>query len=215
VRIEGVSVLDETAQRASSIGWLGVYTPLMPAEGLHFNRDTELTPHIRVPPLTYRSGVPRTLDWTEDQHLRTGWVTARVPAHFMVRSSERRLEHLRMEKEQDGSLSVVNALGGPVRTLWMADAEGRVYTATEIPGDARATLSPTGVQTAAKADSLRRAFAQDWLRMVDALSAKPEDYLLPGSYLAVMDSAPFFQQGLRSAVHRRSRSVVLGIMKPQ
>jgi len=62
-------------------------------------------------------------------------------------------------------------------------------------------------------DALRRAFADDWLGLVDAMAAQPEAYLRPDCYLAVLDSAPFHPQGLAFPASRRSRSVVFGIMK--
>jgi hypothetical protein len=215
-RIEGMTILDEAGQRASSVAWLGLYTPLPPGDGLHFHPDTELTPHLLPRPNEYRStGPPRTIDWTSDQNLRSGWITARVPAHFLVRSNEKRQEHIRVEKEPDGSLSAVNALGSPISALWVADADGKISTATTIPIDGKTALTPTLKQTTGNGARLREAFAQDWLKLVDTLSAKPEEYLRPGCYIAVLDSAPFLQPGISSATHRASRSVVFGVMKPR
>src|SRR5262249_22639553 len=45
-RTESLTVLDEASGRASTIGWTGFYTPLAPLDGLHFSRDTELTPQL-------------------------------------------------------------------------------------------------------------------------------------------------------------------------
>jgi hypothetical protein len=214
VRIEGMTILDETTQRATSAGWLGLYTPMTPPDGLHFHHDTEVTPHLLVPPNEFRTGSPRTIDWTRnDQNLRSGWVTARMPSHFLLRCSERRPEHLVVNREKDGSLSLLNALGAPIGSLWLADREGKIHTASAVEVGAKTTLAPTTRQAAGKGARLREAFSQDWLRLVDTVSAAPEEYLRPGHYLAVLDSAPFFPQGLRSAALRPSRSVVLGIMK--
>ena len=58
-RIEGMTILDENEQRATSVGWLGLYTLTTPEGGLHFHPDTELTPHLRLELNTSRSGSPR------------------------------------------------------------------------------------------------------------------------------------------------------------
>jgi hypothetical protein len=212
-RMEGMTILDENAQRATSVGWLGLYAPMTPEGGLHFHPDMELTPHLgperRLPP----AGSPRTVVWTDDQNLRSGWLTARVPAHFLVRSSEHREERLLVSKETDGSLSVVNALGAPIASVWVADSAGKIYTASALPVDGKATLTATTQQAAGTAERLRQAYGEGWLRLVDFVANAPEQYLRPGCYIAVLDSAPFFQTGLRSAELRPSRSVVLGIMK--
>ena len=55
MRAEGLTVLDEAAGRASTVGWIGFYTPLAPRDGLHFSPDTELTPQVAVPPYRDRA----------------------------------------------------------------------------------------------------------------------------------------------------------------
>src|SRR5439155_14148300 len=88
-RIEGVTLLDQHGRRASSIGASAFYCPLTPNQGLQFSFDTEVTPLVET---DYRAGTKREVDWTQSQHLRRGWVTARVPAHFHLRKSETRRE---------------------------------------------------------------------------------------------------------------------------
>jgi hypothetical protein len=41
----------------------------------------------------------------------------------------------------------------------------------------------------------------------------PERHLVPGSYLAELDDAPFVEEGLRGARADRSWSLVLGTLK--
>ena len=56
-------------------------------------------------------GSARTLDWTGGQHLTSGWVSARVPAHFMLRKSEPRRERVEVSRNDEGELVAVNGLG--------------------------------------------------------------------------------------------------------
>jgi hypothetical protein len=216
-RAEGVTILDETSQRATSIGWLGLYSPLTPAGGLHFSYDTELTPHlVSRSPGSHSGGsqLGRTINWTDDQDLSSGWLTPRLPAHFLLRTSAgERPERVLVEKEKDGSLGLTNALKVPIAAIWVADATGKIHTATALTVDGKTPLTPTAKQAAGTAPKMRQAFTQDWLLMVDSLSAHPEEYLRPGCYIALLDAAPFLEQGVRDADTGKTRSVVFGIMK--
>jgi hypothetical protein len=213
VRAEGLTLLDEQTHRATTLGWAGVYTPLTPGDGLHFGGATELTPQLAVNFERYSQGptTSRTIDWTRDQHLAAGWVTARVPAHFMLRKNEARRE--RVTVRRDGkSLTAVNGLGADVHKLWVADAAGRVYTADNIPAGGEAVLTPTEAQASGNAGTLRNLFESDWTTHFERVTKKPEAYLRPGCYVAALESAPFIEEIL-SGARRKARSLVYGIMK--
>jgi hypothetical protein len=209
VRADGMTILDETTGRATSIGWLGVYSPSTLTDGIHVSRDAELTQHLAAP--SYTSEPPRVLDWTNDQHLVSGWLTARIPAHFLVRCNEPRRERLQVSREQDGRLVLVNGLGATIRTLWLADAEGKIYKAADIPSGGKAALILTGDKAANEPARIHQAYCGDWLYLVDTLSAEPETYLRPRCYIAVLEAAPFLPRALDSAASDDSRSVVFGI----
>jgi hypothetical protein len=216
VRAEGVTVLDEVSQRASSVSWLGVYSPVTPGDGLHFGYDSEVTPQLKMDfRYGYRrgEGSGRTIDWTSGQHFQSGWVKALVPAHFTVRGSEQRLERLAVRREPDGSLKAVNALKAPLVKLWLADAAGTIHTAENVPAGKEAALKASDLRARGKEEALRDAFAGDWVALGKRLSAHPEEVLRPGTYLAVLDGAPLLEQGLRSARQRPGQSVVFGILK--
>jgi hypothetical protein len=214
-RTEGLTILDEGTRRASTVGWAGFYTPVAPSDGLHFSQDTELTPQLAFEPMRpYRPAAPRSLDWTDDQHLTSGWVTARVPAYFSVRKSEgRRRERLALHRGPGGTLSVVNLLGADVGTLWLADRDGKIYTASGVDAGAKATLTAAGKTANGEPGILRELYGQDWLQHYKKLTERPEEYLRPGSYIATLGATPFLDEGLPSARPHHSRSVVYGIMK--
>ena len=209
-RLKGLTILDERAGRATSIGWLGLYTPYTPGDGLHFSKDTELSPHLLMK--TYDFFPPRTMDWSTDQHLTSNWLIARIPAHFLVRTTAECSQRLVVDRHADGSRSCVNGLNATIATVWVADADGQIYTATDVPPDGKAALARTTRKAAGTGAHLRQAFAADWLEVVDAMAAEPQAYLQPRCYLAVLDAAPFIPLGLDSPTSERSRSVVFGIM---
>jgi hypothetical protein len=212
-RTEGLTVLDEAGRRATSIGWTAYYTPITPRDGLRFSADTELMPQVAG---TFQlRNSPRSLDWTGDeQHLTSGWVAARVPAHFAVRrSAVDRPEHLAVSRGRDGARTVTNGLGAAVRRLWLADGSGTVHTATDVAAGAAATLEPTALRARGEADGMRRLFASEWTALCETLTGHPEEYLLPGCYVAALDDTPFFEPGLAGVRDRPGRSVVFGILR--
>lgn len=209
-RTTTLTVLDEESHRAATIGWFAFYAPLTPGDGLHFGYNTELTPQIA----NTRSPGFRTLDWTGDQHLKDGWIQARVPAHFVVRRGETRRERLGIQMQDKRLVSVLNGLGTGIQKVWIADAEGQVYFAERVPAGAKTPLFPAPPKASGKARALREVFASDWIATIDAMAVRPEAFLLSNSYLALLEGAPFAEPGLtRRGTERTDRTLVYGILK--
>jgi hypothetical protein len=216
VRSEGLTILDESSGRATTVGWTAFYTPTVPRDGLHFSSDTDLLPQLALDYRYYsgRGRSFRSVDWTREQHLATGWLTARIPAHFQVRRSEARREHVTIRKSENGSLSVQNELGADIHNFYVAGKQGKIYSASNIAAGKEATLTATGlVCQDGKEAALREAYRKDWLQQMQLLREHPEAYLLPGCYVAILESSPFIEEGMRSATNRRGRAVVFGILK--
>jgi hypothetical protein len=194
------------------------YSALTPGDGLHFGYETELTPQIEWRYLwegRYRQGTSRSLNWTKDQHLSRGWITARVPAHFLVRKSDPRRERVAVRRNEDGSLSAVNGLGANIRELWLAHADGNIHYAKDLRAGAEANLSLRGdsVTEDSGVDVLHKAFTSNWLEAVAQFSASPEKHLRPGCYIALLEGAPFIEIGLKGADPTKCRSLVYGILR--
>lgn len=223
VRTEGLTLLDQVNHRASTIGMTAFYCPLTPSDGLSFDFDTEATPLVEMWSYRYGSrvssgGNPREVDWTRSQHLQRGWVTARVPAHFLLCKSELRRERLQLENT-GGHPVVVNGLGATIQSLWLADKSGRIYIASKILAGQKAALSPdAATPKVTKALGARALFDQAGYSPADGtLTADAVSYLLPGTYLAELDSEPFLENGLgpkAKSARTRTRSVVYGILEP-
>ncbi len=138
IRTEGLTILNENAHRATTIGRTAFYSALIPSEGLHFSDETELTPT----PQSMTTNTARTVDWTQDQHLASGWITARVPSDFMVRKSEVRRERITVRRGADAGLRIVNGLGADISELWLADIDGTIYSGDDISAGEEAKLIP-------------------------------------------------------------------------
>ncbi len=212
-RVAALTLLDGQSHRAATVGWAGFYSPLTPGDGLHFSPDTELTAQDAVE-YYRRGGNAHTLDWGQDQHLARGWVQPRVPAHFMLRKSEVRRERVTLARGPDGGLSVVNGLGADVRRFWYADEQGQIHTAEGVRAGARAALAATDTKVQADgANGPARAYQADWLVTLGNVVKYPERHLVPGSYLAELEAAPFVEEGLAGARAERCWSLVLGTLK--
>jgi hypothetical protein len=216
-RIEGLTFLDQPGHRAASVGVTAFYCPLTPSQGLFFTSDTEATPLVEM--WDYGHGTQREMDWTQSQHLERGWVTARVPAHFRLRKSEVRRERLQLENA-DGRMTVINGLGAPIRTLWLADDSGKVYSATNIAAGQKANLSAFAgfpkVQERAEPHSLFERLGYTQLTNAFSTLSAPS-YLTGGTYIAELETNPFLENGLGAkakSARTRSAAIVYGILDP-
>lgn len=213
-RIAGLTVLDQAAHQAATIGGEAFYCPLTPSGGLHFDMTTEATPLVN---LEYGSGTSREVDWSQSQHFQRGWISARVPAHFHLRKSETRRERIQVIN-QNGKMQVVNSLGAPIKSLWFADANMKLYQADNVAAGEQGPLilskqsNPSGKSGA---NGLLRDLG--FSAHLDSLASNPGDaYLLPNTYIAVLDGNPFIENALgspASAKHTKSSAVVFGILE--
>jgi hypothetical protein len=213
-RVLALTVLDEGERRATTLARMAFYTPLTPGDGLHFKPDTEVVPLGLGG--NQGSGSACTLDWTNDQHLARGWVTARVPAHFALRKSEVARQRMTIARAADGNLTVVNGLGADVRAFLYADEKGQVYSAGPISAGAQATLRRSDKGLPAEPVTLRqKVYAENnWATALGLLHQKQQGLLARRTYLAQLDSAPFLEgEGLRGARTWAAGSLVLGLLR--
>jgi hypothetical protein len=210
-RVAAFTVLNEPARQATTIGVVAYYSTLTPGDGLHFGAETELT--TLTSPYS-DGGAARTLDWTSDQHLQQGWISARIPTHFHVRKSEARRERLDVQYEPDGSVVVLNGLGAPIRRLSLRARDGKAYQAENVAPGARVALTLQNSATAsAAAAPLRDLLVREWLTQAENFSQNPQLLLSPNTYLAVLDGTPFIEGGLANAQTRGKQNFVYGLIR--
>ncbi len=214
-RIAGLTVLDQTSHQAATIGGEAFYCPLTPSGGLHFELATEATPLVS---LDYGSGTPREVDWTQSQHFQHGWVAARVPEHFHLRKSETRRERIQVVNEH-GKMQVVNSLGAPIKSLWVAAADLNVYQADHVgAGEQGGLILSKTLPSPGKlgAGGLLRDLG--FSANPDLLGDNAGKYLMPNTYLAVLDGNPFLENALgaaASAKRTKSSCIVFGILEAE
>lgn len=211
-RTFAVTLLDQQSRHAVSLGVHGYYAPLTPGNGLWFDADTCITPQVETG-YYYGSGSGqvRSIDQTHGQHLTTGWVAARVPAHLAVRKSETRHERLDVSFADDGTPTVVNGLGSDITNLTLADAQNRIWTSQNLTAGQSAAMTPTNsVRTSGdNTPALTKVITADW-NAVQHLTKTPTDYLAPGAYLAELAGSPFLEPGIEGLKEHRTQCVVVG-----
>jgi hypothetical protein len=208
VRVEGLTLLDQVEQRAVTIGSVAYYSPLTPGDGLHMPLDAELTPLIQWG----TSAHGRVVDWSHDQHLQSGWVTARSPAYFKWRSVCHRRERLLVRPGSGGRLEVMNGLGVNIRQLWLADGNGRRFSLTGLAEGISAQLEPVPGAAPARGElwSLRDLYTQHWYSFEREARSRIEALLGPGTYVAVVEVNPFITVGLPQYELVSSTGVIYG-----
>jgi hypothetical protein len=184
---------------------------------LHFNFETEATPLVRVG-YYGGSGAAREVDWTQTQNFRRGWVSARVPAHFHLREVEVRRERLQLVND-NGKLQIVNGLGAPIKSLWLADADGKIYHASNVAAGEKSALISDNHSVSSKlgAEGLNRDLGFTISR-ADDLNSSASTYLLPDTYVATLDGNPFIENALGSAAsakRTKTAGVVFGMLEPE
>lgn len=213
-RTEAVTLLDQTAHRATTLARQAFYTPLTPGDGLRYSHDTEVTPLVNLS--NYQGGNSRELELSQSQHLIRGWVTARVPAHFALRKSETRRERLQVQRLPDGRVSVLNGLGADIQTLWFRDDKGRLFKGEALKAGQNVAVNPDAtVPVVAPVNTLAATYQGSWVAIHDAFIAAPGNYLRPNTYLAVMAEAPFIETGLAKPGKARARQTIIGLLAPE
>jgi hypothetical protein len=217
VYLDGLTLLDEANHQATSIGWGRYYCPLTPGGGLRFDAQTEVTPIYDSRDLwdTMRMGSPKTLDWTNGQHLASGWIAARSPTYYLFRSDRPRRERLIVRKSDDGKIIVSNSLGATIKKLTLIDAKGISYSAGDIKAGAEKVLISGGTipESMQKSRIDLPGLFQERLNRSETIAANPEHYLRSGMYVAVLEGSPFMEAGLGGKIELKGESVVYGIMK--
>jgi amino acid transporter len=206
------TILDERSHRAATIGVNAFYAPLTPGDGLRYAPETEVSVQTGRYSYSYDSTPNRSSDWTDDQHLETGWVTARTPAHFTIRRNETRRERMTITRGGDGSVSIVNGLGVAITNIKFADEKGMIYTGSNIAAGSSVILELTNERVSPRHGVTRQGFAGDWIAFVQRpLGAG--DLPRPMTYVADLETCPFLEDGLKGVKQKKCEARVLGIMK--
>jgi hypothetical protein len=202
VRAATFTVLDEGARHVATRASVSLYTGgVAPSAGVRFPSD------VAVYPLGTDSYGPRgefSLDLTGAQTFQAGLLRARTPANFEQIAFRPARERLSFERSGN-ELRVVNGLGATIRHLVYREG-GHVYTLDgELAAGERAVLK-TGAG-ANPAVALRTLPPGPAGRLQEVIKSQPAE----GSYLAVLETSPFWEPGVDGPVESGSFHLVLGL----
>ncbi|MEL7088032.1 MAG: hypothetical protein AAGL98_06265, partial [Planctomycetota bacterium] len=208
-----VTLLDQKTRQAVTLGMTGYYAPLTPGDGLRYDERTEVTPQSGDSSYGYGygdGGRQRTMDVTNGQHLASGWVIARVPAHFALRQVENRRERLDISRNDDGGLTVVNGLGLPIKRLLIADSLGGVFEVRDLTAGGSTSAEAIESSTTPQVFLLEDISRRGTLEKVNEINRTPDNYLFRGGYVALLDNASLLEPGLDNLVSHEVTGVVVG-----
>ena len=190
----GVTFLDQERGVAATKAWNVLYAPIRPKDGLRFSAGDCLA---------FPRGMGEcTLNLNEGQRYSPSLVQPRVPLIYAVSRAEPRKERLRVIRNADGTLSVVNGLSGNLSALALVDGDGRIHIAgASVMAGARAELKQAG--RADKTGELRFTPAREFPKAafsdpdggVSALKTLART-LPRGHYAALSDTPLFYTPGV-------------------
>ncbi len=216
-QIASFTLLDETTHRSTSFGFVSVYSPMVPSDGLRFSYDTEAT-RLKDDDFSWnrRSGnAMRSIDWTRDQHFDSGWVAPRIPAVFSIRKSQPQRERLAFQTQSDGTKKVVNGLGVDLISLHYLDDKGELHSSGPIAAGKEQELDlqqRTPEEKGRHPSSLRDLFSSSWDQVIVQMCSDPALHLKPGCYVAVVSKNPFVETPLAGTKDMGSMGVIYGIV---
>lgn len=201
-RSRTLTVLDENTRRAISLGRLAYFYPIPPGGGLMFSPWTEVgTIGVNQSNRVY------SVDWTNGQHLRSGWFVAKTPCQLILRKNEPRRERLEIQRHKK-SISITNGLGVHIESLHLWDFDNELYTATNIKPGAKVELGRIKIKSIRNNDSLKLGF-------YDSMIPAPDFKLMPGSYVAKLQSNPFVEPGRKFSANHKGEATLIGIMRQE
>jgi len=192
------TMLDQVRKQASTRGSISLYAAGMtPSGGLRFPRDVAVFP---IGPDGTGSRDRQTLDLTDAQRFSAGVIQARAPANIEQIGFRPARERLSFSREA-GETSVVNGLGATVTVLLYRDGDKVYSLADPLPPGGKAVLK-TGALEARDVVPPDLPQSSRFLHLVENQ---------PGaSYLAVLETSPFWDPGVSGVVERGSFHLVIG-----
>jgi hypothetical protein len=136
-RIRSLTVLDQHNQTAVTTARLALFAGVAPSGGMRFSPDTAVYPVI---PTTNepRGGF---VDWSETQHLASGWLPARTRTQFYtVRNAEQRAR-VEFKPGPGTSAQFANGLPWELEMVLVSDPQGHLHTARSVAAGGTVALA--------------------------------------------------------------------------
>ena len=208
IRIDSVTVLDQGAQEAVSIGGVAIYAPVAPSK-LEFSGNTEATP--LVDRNSSDSGSARRVEWQDggSQWFTGKWVASRIPAHFALRRVEHREERIQVDWSGDKPV-IVNGLGVELDEFALASPDGQIFKGKNIPAGAKSTLTGSPEGTVGGPYQIQSIIR----KAMDGSAGSPGGMVTQNTYFAKFSSpSPFVENPLgKKSAKQTHTGVLIGLL---
>lgn len=141
-RLRSITIVDQGLQQSITMSRQSMYGGTTPSGGLKFSSDVMITP-MWPTGSQFESG---TIDWTESQHLTSGWLRARTKTQFHTKSLQAERGRITVAAAGSDALKVSNGFEWRFERLVVSDDQGRLFTGTNIAPGGTATLVPANLQ---------------------------------------------------------------------
>ncbi|HET9942208.1 MAG TPA: hypothetical protein VFR05_02640, partial [Terriglobia bacterium] len=199
------TVLDQNSKKAATRVSASLYPGgVTPSGGLRFPSDTAVF-SVGVDGLGARE---MNLDFTGEQRYTSGLLVPRTPSNFEQAMFQPARQRLNFERNGD-QVSVVNGLGVPIQQLFYRDA-GRTYVLSgEVAAGDRAPLkldsSKAGIEMLRSILDNIKLTPISPIKFRQVVEQQPE-----GTYLALLESSPFWDPGVAKVRESESIHLVFG-----
>ena len=216
-----VTVLDQVSGFATTRAHRGYYAPLTPGDGLRFESDTLIHPLFNADRYGYSfEDRPLSIDLSNGQHLRAGWIRPRVPEHFLLSKHQSERNRVVVEPTQDGGFRALNGLGVNIRAFTYADTQGNVFRSEAINAGQSVLLEPDPTTDAAsvidRSEALELA-ARGAERGAGALARsfidEDVEWVPRDGYIAIIEEDPFIELGLEGVREHVQHAVIIGLLE--
>lgn len=192
-RARSVTLLDQGTSRAVTFARISLYAGLAPSSGLRFGGETGVFP-IWPDDTGLESG---SVDWTEAQDLKTGWLRSRTPAQFETVAHRTNFGKLDVQAADVGAaeVEVTNRFEWPLAVVVLRGENGRLFSGRDLAPGASARL-----QQAADEDvnALAQALADD----------RPQ---APPGVVGTMDVTPFSSRRMQMMYYSNRPDMALAL----
>lgn len=221
VRLQSVTVLDQTTKKAITLGQFGVFTPVSLDGQIAFPSDTSFARrHVRA---QNDDDELVTVDSADEQRLVDGWVKPLVSAFFDFSRVCERPERLDFRVSPNGDVSVVNLLGAKVKS-GHANVGGALWAFHDVEPGATAKAEKLGGAGTPRPPSqsppsmypfhdMQTTYGRYWegnLKFVAESCKKVSS----GEYVVEVEGSPFFPNPLqRKKSNMSAAGLVFGKFK--
>ena len=141
VKSHGITWLDQESKMARTFAMISILSPYSPSQSLVFEREDNLF---------FSRKAPLTVENAPGQVINPSIISPRNVLNISTSRFGTRNERLRVIRQSDGGLEIVNGLGAPLEKVCWLDEDGRHLwsSATTVPAGGRARLQSQAVAIA-------------------------------------------------------------------